>query len=141
MKKAFFLILMLAFICSANQGFCAKDKKSHKSKNHVKHSKNHLFAEQIALLRYEIEALDNGTSKENVRKLKDWISKLEEKILCKMQQTQERLETYKNTLNETSETEDAEKISEKIHSSENKILASQELLNLLDQLKFKIKKH
>jgi hypothetical protein len=101
MQKVFFFILMAVFVCTADQAFCAKQgKKTHKIA-HRKHKrkKDHGLTEAIALVRHEIEALDQGTTKENIKRLKGWINRLEEIVISKMQRTEEHLERYRNKLN------------------------------------------
>jgi hypothetical protein len=144
MQKVFMLILMLAFMGYAPQAFGAKHhKKVLKAANYVKRSKKiEGIIEQISLLRYEIEALDNGTSKDNLYRLNKWVCKLEAKVLSKLQHAEVRLEKYKSKKSATAEiNEETEVNAEKIRSSESKIQVCKELLTVLDQLKSKLNKY
>lgn len=140
MKKTYFLILMLLFVCINGQAYCAKhSKKTHENTKTTKHSKKTQGIEQqISLLRYEIEAMENGTSKENIQRLSIWLNTLEAKILSKLKHAEARLEKHIKTLNLTEETHDSSKGLEKIRSSENRIKTCQELLIILEQLKTKL---
>lgn len=145
MKKVLTLILMAVCICSAQPVFCAKDhKKAHKKEqhHHVKRKQMQGIAEQIALLRYEIESLRKGTSKDNTHRLNLWISKLEEKILSEKQKAEERIEKYKSEINEVPATEEGsnEQALEKMHSSEHKLQVCHELLKALNELKSQLNK-
>jgi hypothetical protein len=142
MKKTLFLILMLCFVCTMEQGYCEHHgkKKNKSAHHHCKHDKKTQgIAEQIALLRYELEAMDHGTSKENIEKIGKWIDDLEAKLMAKLQNAQTNLEKQQKILNEGGNEETSEKAEEKIRSSENKIQACQELLKVIEQLKTKLK--
>jgi len=127
MKKFYFLILMFLFVCIKNQGFCSQQCK-----------KTQGIAQQISLLRYEIEAMASGASKDNVQRLNIWLDALEAKLLSTLKHAEASLEKHRNKLNETDEADASSKSLEKIHSAEERVEACQELLSTLEQLKTKL---
>jgi DNA repair exonuclease SbcCD ATPase subunit len=138
MKNKFFLILMFLFVFTIDQAFCATHhKKKHAIAHSKKHSKkNQAIDQQILLLRSEIATMENGTSKENIKKLNVWLNTLEAKVTSKFKHAEARLEKHRMKLNEMEDKDDAfEETSEKIRSSGKRLETCQELLTTLEELK------
>jgi DNA repair exonuclease SbcCD ATPase subunit len=138
MKKKFFLILMFLFAFTIDQAFCATHHKKKHAVNHTKKhgKKNQGMDQQILLLRSEIQAMEHGTSKQNIKKLNVWLNTLEAKVTSKLKHAEARLEKHRMKLNEMEDKDDAfEETSEKIRSSEKRLETCQELLTTLEELK------
>lgn len=142
MQKAFIFIILLSFICHTPQAFCDKHSKNiQKTVSYIKQSKKmEGIKEQLSLLRYEIEALENGTTQDNIYRMNKWIRKLESKVESSFQDAKRRLEKYKNRANATAVKSEKKLNIEKIRSNEYKIQICRELLTILDQLKDKLNK-
>ena len=127
-----------------NNASAKKNKKKSKKGKSSRPKKTDALAQQISLLRMELDSLDKSTSKENIEKLNGWISHLETKVVSKLKHAEASLEKHKAELtgnvnqmfDEDVTPEDMTMIySEKIGSDESKIATCKELLKVIDQLK------
>lgn len=142
MQKAFIFIVFLSFMCYCPQAFCDKHSKNiQKTVSYIKQSKKmEGIKEQISLLRYEIEALENGSTQENIYRMNKWIRKLESKVEGSFQDSKRRFEKYKNRANATQVKTEKKLNIEKMRSSEHKMQICREILTILEQLKEKLNK-
>lgn len=142
MQKAFIFTLLFIFLTYPPQAFCDKHSKQiQKTVSYMKQSKKmEGIKEQLSLLRYEIEALENGTTEENIYRMNKWIRKLESKVESSFQDAKRRLEKYKNRAHATTVKSEKKLNIEKVRSSENKLQICRELLTILEQLKEKLNK-
>lgn len=131
---------MLLLICFNDQAFSADRVKNTKNPPHSFSNNKQIegIAQQISLLCYEIEAMENGTSQDNIQRMTKWLNLLEAKLLNKIRHTQARLEMHQKRFNETEEEESVIKSLKKIDSCENRIKVCQELLVILGELKLKL---
>jgi hypothetical protein len=140
MKKFCFIILLFSFVCLKDQAYCANHKKHDKEHaHHKKHGKKmNGIAQQISFLRLEIEEMEKGKAKENIKKITSWLENLEAKLLSKLKKVEAKIEKYRSKLNETQDEAISAEVIEKIRSSENKIDECQELLKSLEELKTRL---
>lgn len=152
--KKLFLVFMLLFVCVNEPILFAKTETKtqktalvKKGKHKAKKGKNNRckktdgLAQQLSLLRLELDSLDKNSSKENIEKLNGWIDHLETKVVSTLKHAEASLEKHKTRLSEAAATGDetTEKTAEKIRSNESKIESCHELLKIIDQLKTQIK--
>jgi hypothetical protein len=143
MKRIYFIVLLLSLVeLKASAIPFIKEIQQHKIAKLSRHKKKPKhFAQQISLLRQEIEAMENSSTKENIEKITIWLETLEAQLLSKLKHAETRIEKYHNRISAATEETQSSRSLEKIHSSENKIETYQELLKTLDQLKAKLMKY
>ncbi len=140
MDKRCFLVIFL-IVCLQHLKFC--QLQSMEQENIILTHKTHYkkiegLSEQISLLRYEVEAMDNETNPDHRGRMGIWLNSLEVKVLNERQRAESRLEKSQKQLYEAINEENALKILKKIDSSQARIQACQDLLMILDQLKIKL---